>query len=97
MYVHYGHGRYGYWEYCFRHQNSDFELIGYDASRGGAVIERETSINFLTKKKHEKINTNDNAEGGDEVFKENWKKINVVKLIKLSQIKDFDELDMTTY
>ena len=97
LFVHYGHGRYGYWQYNFRCQDSDFELIGYESSNGGAVIDSETSINFLSKKKQEKVNTNENAEGGDEVFKETWGKINVNKLIKLSEIKDFDELDMTVY
>ena len=29
--IHYGHGRYGYWKYTFSYQNSDFELIGYEA------------------------------------------------------------------
>lgn len=98
LYANYGHGRYGYWKYAFRYQNSDFELIGYDQSNNsGPVIESQTSINFLRKKKQEKVNTNQNAEGSDEVFKETWKKIVVNKMIKLSEIKDFDELDMTTY
>src|SRR5690606_18923729 len=30
--VHYGHGRYGFWKYIFRFQDSNFTLIGYDAS-----------------------------------------------------------------
>ena len=97
LFVHYGHGRYGYWQYNFRYQESDFELIGYESSNGGAVIESETSINFLSKKKQEKVNTIKNAEGGDEVFEETWKKIKVNRLIKLSEIKDFDELDMSVY
>lgn len=92
--VHYGHGRYGYWKYTFRFQNSDFELIGYDGSNGGAVIESETSINFLSKKKLEKVNVNKNAEGGDEVFKQVWKSININRLIKLSEIVDFDEFEI---
>ncbi|MNR11689.1 hypothetical protein D3C85_1280000 [compost metagenome] len=92
--VHYGHGRYGYWKYTFRFKNSDFELIGYDASNGGAVIDSETSINFLTKKKLEKVNINKNAEGGDEVFKEVWKSININRLVKLSEIVDFDEFEI---
>lgn len=91
----YGHGRYGYWRYTFRFQNSDFELIGYDESNGGAVIESETSINFTTKKKLEKVNVNKSAEGGEEVFKETWKNININKLIKLSEIVDFDELEIS--
>lgn len=97
LYIQYGHGRYGNWEFNFRYQNSDLELIGYESSNGGAVVESETSINFLTKIKLEKVNTNENAEGGDEVFKETSKKININKLIKLSEIEDFDNLNMTVY
>lgn len=97
LYAHYGHGRYGYWEYTFRFNNSAFELIGYDESNGGPIIESETSINFLTKKKQEKVNTNKNAQGGDEVFKVTRKNIKVNRLITLSEIKDFDELDMNVY
>jgi len=97
LYVHYAHGKYGYWQYNFRYQKSDFELIGYDESNGGAVIDDETCINFLSKKKQIKFNTNENAEGGDEVFKESWEKIKVKRLIKLSEIKDFDKLDMSVY
>jgi len=98
LYVGYGHGRYGDWQYTFRFQNSDFELIGYDQSDNrGPIIQRETSINFLSKKKQEKVNTNEDAESGDEVFKETWKNIFVDKRIKLSEVKDFDELDMSVY
>lgn len=95
LFVHYGHGRYGYWKYTFRYKNSDFELIGYDESNGGAVISSETSINFLTKKKLEKVNINENDEGGQEIFKETWKNIKQNQLIKLSEIIDFDELDIS--
>lgn len=98
LYIHYGHGRYGYWEYTFRYQNSNFELIGYDSSSNrGPVTNTVTSINFLTKKKLIKENTNENAEGGDETFKETWNKIKIENLIKLSEIKDFEELDMYNY
>ena len=51
----------------------------------------------MTKKKLTKENTNENAEGGDEIFKENWYDIEIDNLIKLSEIKDFDELDMYNY
>lgn len=97
LYINYSHGRYGYWQYNFRYQHADFELIGYDRSNGGVVIEKETSINFLTKKKQEKVNTNNDAIGGDEVFKETWSSIKIDSLIKLATIKDFDELDMSVY
>lgn len=97
LYVHYGHGRYGYWTYTFRYQNSGFALIGYDESNGGAVVNSEISINFLTKKKLIRVNTNENAQSGEEVFKETWSRISIHKLIHLSQIQDFDELDMTVY
>ncbi|GGA80368.1 hypothetical protein GCM10008015_21340 [Flavobacterium palustre] len=95
--VHYGHGRYGYWKYTFRYKDTDFDLIGYDISNGGAVISDETSINFLTKKKLQRVNTNKNDEGGQEVFKDTWKTIKQNPLIKLSEIKDFDELYLGDY
>ena len=66
----------------------------FNAGNGGAVIDSETSINFLTKKKLEKVNVNKNAEGGDEVFKQVWKNININRLIKLSEIVDFDEFEI---
>jgi len=93
--IHFGHGRYGYRSYSFRFQNSDFELIGYDSSDdSGPIVNREMSVNFLTKKKRIKENINQHAvEEGDEVFKDTWEKIQIVKLVKLSDIKDFDELD----
>lgn len=97
LYFNYGHGRYGFWKYTFRYKNSDFELIGFDRSNGGVVIESETSINFLTKMKHEKVNTNENADGGDEIFTKTKSKIKINKLIKLSEIIDIDELDMSVY
>lgn len=46
----------------------------------------------MTKKKLERENTFENKE--EEVFKETWKNIKVDSLIKLSEIKDFRELDI---
>jgi hypothetical protein len=98
LYVQYAQGRYGYWENTFRFQKSDFELIGYDKSDShGPVIDSETSINFSTKMKQVKVNSNENADSEDEVFKTSSKKIQVDRLIKLSHIKDFDKLDMSIY
>lgn len=95
--VHYGHGRYGYWKYTFRFKNLDFDLIGYDISNGGVVISDETSINFLTKKKLQRLNINKNDDGGQEIFKDSWTTIKQNPLIKLSDIKDFDELNLGDY
>lgn len=93
LFVHYGHGRYGYWRFTFRFQHSDIALIGFDESDdSGPVVNAEISINFLTKRKLEKVNINKHAQGGDEVFTETWKKIQVNRLIQLSAIKDFDTL-----
>ncbi|MDH4471242.1 MAG: hypothetical protein QE487_01470 [Fluviicola sp.] len=93
LFVQYSHGRYGYWNYMFRFNNNDFELIGYDASDNyGPVVNREVSINYLTKKKSVKVNVNESAEAGDEVFEETWEDIKIEKPIKLSEVKDFDEL-----
>jgi hypothetical protein len=48
----------------------------------------------MTKKMLTKININQNAEGGDEKFKEAWKKFTLTKPIKLRNIVDFDDLDV---
>ncbi|PWV55582.1 hypothetical protein [Chitinophaga sp. S165] len=93
LYIHYTHGRYGYWKYTFRLKGSDFELIGYDASNNtGPRVDRQVSINFLTKKRLERVNTNTSAEGGDEVFEEKRSDISLEGLAKLSQIEDFESL-----
>ncbi|SIS86069.1 hypothetical protein SAMN05421766_104443 [Zobellia uliginosa] len=98
LYIHYSHGRYGSWVYTFRFQNSGFELIGYDSSSNrGPVTNKETSINFLTQKKLIKENTNLDAEGGDETFRETWSTVDIEDLIKLSEIKDFIDLEMYRY
>uniref|UniRef100_UPI004048C1A9 hypothetical protein n=1 Tax=Flavobacterium sp. TaxID=239 RepID=UPI004048C1A9 len=96
--IHYGHGRYGWWKYTFRYQESEFKLIGYDSSNNyGPIINSETSINFLTKKKLYRENTNHDAEGGDEVFKDTGSKIEIAKLLNLSEIKNFEDLEMYKY
>lgn len=96
LYINYAHGRYGYWNYTFRYQNSDFELIGYDASSNrGPIVLTETSINFLTRKKIVNHNINENTYDDDEIFEKTESKISKNKLIKLSEIKDFDELEFS--
>jgi len=93
--IDYAHGRYGYWEYKFRYQNSDFELIGYDSSQNrGPVVERSVSINLGTKKMLTRVNVNQDAEGGEEKFKETWKKFTFSNPIKLQEIASFDEFDV---
>ncbi|MBL6661227.1 MAG: hypothetical protein ISP70_07000 [Crocinitomicaceae bacterium] len=51
----------------------------------------------MTKKKLTKENTNEDAQRGDEIFKETWENIEIDHLIKLSDIKDINELDMYKY
>lgn len=96
LYVHYAHGRYGYWRYTFRYNpsESDLELIGYDSSDNhGPVVNRITSINFLTQKKQEKENVSEDPENEDK-FEESWTKLKTKKLVRLSEITDFDELSL---
>jgi hypothetical protein len=97
----YGHGRYGYRNYAFRYQNGDMELIGYVVhSSRGPVPQYEVSINFSTKKKVIKDNLYKDFDGEDAYpvnYKETWTNFNIEKLVRLSEIKDFDELDMTEY
>jgi len=99
LYLEYGHGRYGNWSYTFRYQNGGMELIGYDLySSRGPVPQYEVSINFLTQKKLTRDNLNkDDDDDSNVKYKETWEKITIKKLIKLSEIKDFDELDMSKY
>jgi hypothetical protein len=95
LFIHFGHGRYGYWKYTFRLKNSDFELIGYDSSyNNGPVVNSQVSINFLSRKKLIRTNTNETADSGEEVFEERIVNIEKTKsLAKLSEIKDFDGFD----
>lgn len=89
--VHYGHGRYGYWNYSFRLHNQDLRLIGYDSSSNhGPYISSETSINFLTAKKVVRKNQNEDVDA-DPKFKETWSNIKIAP-IYLSKIQDFDTL-----
>lgn len=94
LYVNYHHGRYGHWTYTFRYQQGDFELIGYDASSNfGPIVEKEISINYLSKRQQVLENINEKTEeSGDEVYKETWTDIEIEQLMKLSEIEDFDEL-----
>jgi hypothetical protein len=94
LYIEYEHGRYGYWTYTFRLNNADFELIGFDSSENyGPITNRETSINYLTKRKLTKENINaDTEESGDEIFEDTWEDIDVKELLLISKIVDFDTL-----
>lgn len=97
FFIHLEHGIYGFTKYTFQFKDSDFVLIGYDSSENnGPIINIETSINYLTKKKIVKENTNENAEeSGEEIFKETTTRINNTRLLKLSEIKDFDQLEIS--
>lgn len=92
LFIGYAHGRYGYWTHTFRKKENDFELIGYDASENrGPIVMHEISINYLTGKKIEKTNTNEEAEEeGQEKFKSSTTKLKSSKPYYLSAIKDFD-------
>jgi hypothetical protein len=87
--IHFAHGRYGYWRYNFRYQNSEFELIGYDSEENsGPTLLRSVSINLLTKKMLTKTNINPNY--SPEKLKSKWSDLNLEKSIKLGDFKDFD-------
>lgn len=93
----YGHGRYGSWSYTFRFRNGDMEMIGYDSYESrGPVPQSIVSINFLSKKKLIRDNENKNDDGDNytEKFIDTWENIKVEKLLRLSEIKDFDKLQI---
>ncbi|MCS0182640.1 hypothetical protein NDI96_19945 [Vibrio alginolyticus] len=79
------------WSYNFRYQDSDLELIGYDAmANRGPRVEVVTSINYLTKK----MLTTENVSDLDDdvpIFKEKWSTFVLEHRFKLSQISDFTE------
>ena len=93
--IHYAHGRYGYWTYSFRYHNSNFALIGYDSSSDrGPVVQNTVSVNLSTGRARFLDNVNPDDDGGEEKFKETWKKFTLSKPIRLSEVRDFDELDV---
>jgi hypothetical protein len=98
--LYYGHGRYGNFTFIFKFQNQIFELIGYEQTDlQGPYILQEKSINFLTRKKLIRKNTYEPKDEFDmkEVFIETWSDVNIERLIKLSEVEDFDELNMYVY
>ena len=91
--VSYSHGRYGFWKYNFRFQNSDFELIGYDRnSSNGPDVERTISINLMTKKVLERDIYSPEAAKPGLKTKDVWTKFEFSNPIKLKEIADFDEI-----
>ncbi len=94
----YRHGRYGYEELIFTYQNRDFELIEFNSSsNNGPVVLDETSIDFLKGKYLYRKNTNVISESDkDEIFEETRKNIEVKELIRLSEIRHFDGLDLSS-
>lgn len=101
LYIHFHHGRYGSWGYTFRFKNSDLELIGYDAVYPSNITSNwanfdDISVNFLSQKKLTKEVIKVNEENGEETFKETWEDIIVNRHIKLSEIKTFEELTMSS-
>ena len=98
MEIAFSHGKHGFWTYTFQHKNDDFELIKYKVTASnGNVIKSETTIDYLSKKKIINTNTNKKNKNGEEVFEEKVENIVIKKIVKLSEIKDFDELNILDY
>ena len=95
------YGRYGSRSYTFRYQNECFELIGYDSydrEDREQLIEKMTSINFLSKKMQKKTFITSYVEGEEGTEKkETWHNIEIQKLAKLSDINDFDKFNIDNY
>jgi hypothetical protein len=93
--VFYRHGRYGHWGYIFRYQNNAFELIGYSSETNrGPVGLFKTSINFSTGKEVKSVNLDQDCESGDEKWEDTWTDIDNRELIKLDDIRDFDNINL---
>ena len=77
-------------------------IIGYGSigKRHADILSKNKKIKeikILTKQKLIKQNTNEDLEGQAESFEETWHTIEIEKLIKLSDINDFEELDLSKY
>lgn len=96
LFIHFSHGRYGYWHYKLALQKKKMIMVEYfnNYSRG-PVIQEETIINFLSKTKIIDDNINKDTENDEDIkLVRSTSKININKLINLSQIEMFEELDM---
>ena len=92
--IYFAHNRYGYWNYIFRYQNNDFELIGYYHNRCiRYVTYYNLDINFSTRTRVYEENLNADDAEKEERFKVTKSKIRRRKLIKLSEIADIDKLN----
>ena len=96
--IHYGHGRYGYWEYIFKNLESDFKLIGYESSESnGPKVLYQTKIDFLKKEKTLSENTTKDPAAEEEIFEVISYDIKIDDLLRLTEIENFEDLDMTKY
>ena len=94
LHIYFAHGRYGCWNYIFRYQNNDFELIGYNHNRRIRLVTYyNLDINFSTRTRVYEENLNADDDGKEERFKVTKSKIRRKKLIKLSEIADIDKLN----
>ena len=94
LHIYFAHGRYGCWNYIFRYQNNDFELIGYNHNRCiRCVTYYNLDINFSTRTRVYEENLNADDDEKEERFKVTKSKIRRKKLIKLSEIADIDKLN----
>lgn len=77
--------KYGISTYMYRYQDGSFKLIGQeDVFTIGATVHEEISINYLTKKKLIRKNTDPYSDDDNPTFKETWENIEVDKLKELS-------------
>jgi len=94
LHIYFAHGRYGCWNYIFRYQNNDFELIGYNHNRRIRLVTYyNLDINFSTRTRVYEENLNADDDEKEERFKVTKSKIRRKKLIKLSEIADIDKLN----
>ena len=94
LHIYFAHGRYGCWNYIFRYQNNDFELIGYNHNRRIRLVTYyNLDINFSTRTRVYEENLNADEDEKEERFKVTKSKIKRRKLIKLSEIADIDKLN----
>ncbi|GEA51401.1 hypothetical protein VIN01S_22050 [Vibrio inusitatus NBRC 102082] len=94
LYVKYFHGRYGSWEYNFRYNKNDLELIGFENTEyRNAILSLNQSVNFITKKMQtlrldeSQFDIFDyNEKPTDDMYLEKWEKLSADNMIRFSEI-----------
>lgn len=91
--IQYKHGKYGYWTYTFMYIEEALRLTRYDrTSAVGPTIVTELAIDFIKNEKRSWSNMIPYEEGNNPNLREEVTKIEAQPLMKLQEVKAFEDL-----